>query len=489
MKTRAKTPFVLHLLIAGLGLIPVGQVKAQLYTILHTFTPGILNTGGQLTNSDGYYPIAGLILAGNTLYGTASGGGTLDRGTVFSINTDGTGFTNLHSFSGGSDGAGPFGGLVLSGNSLYGTASGGGISNRGTVFAVSTDGNGFTNLYTFTAGSLNDGGQITNSDGAHPLAGLILAGDALYGTTTAGGTNGSGTVFKVNTDGTGFSNLYTFTTLVANTNSDGAAPYGDLALSGNTLYGAANGGGNSGYGTVFAVSTNGTDFTNLHSFTAGSGTYPNITNSDGAYPIGSLIHSGSILYGTASQGGGFGNGSLFSVNIDGTGFTNLHSFTGGSDGANPKAGLIVSGSTLYGMTFAGGSFNNGIVFAVNTNGTGFTNLQTFGAYGGGAFPRGSLVLSNHTLYGTTINGGVGFGDVFSISLAPLLTIIPSGPYTILSWPTNFTGFNLQKTVDLGPPAGWTSYNLIQPAIISNGQYVVTIPNTTTNTEQYYRLSQ
>src|SRR6266568_4754674 len=94
--------------------------------------------------------VAGLILSGNTLYGTASGGGSSGVGTVFAINTDGTGFTTLHSFAGRGDGANPLAGLILSNNVLYGTAAGGGSSGNGTVFKVSTDGTGFTNLYSFT---------------------------------------------------------------------------------------------------------------------------------------------------------------------------------------------------------------------------------------------------------------------------------------------------------------------------------------------------
>src|ERR1019366_761220 len=105
--------------------------------ILHIFTGG----------SDGAQPYAGLILSGNTLCGTALIGGSSGNGTVFAVNTDGTAFTILHSFTGGSDGGGPFTGLASSGNTLYGTTGSGGSSDNGTVFAVNIDGSGFTNLY------------------------------------------------------------------------------------------------------------------------------------------------------------------------------------------------------------------------------------------------------------------------------------------------------------------------------------------------------
>jgi uncharacterized repeat protein (TIGR03803 family) len=161
---------------------------------------------------------------------------------VFKINTDGTGYTILHNFSPinyngaigvftNADGANPFAGLITNsaGNALYGTANGGGSSGYGTVFAVNTDGTGFTNLHSFTY-----------SDGAAPWAGLIVSGTTLYGTAMQGGRSGNGTVFKINTDGTGFTILHGFTATALRwtssyyTNSDGASPFGGLALSGNT---------------------------------------------------------------------------------------------------------------------------------------------------------------------------------------------------------------------------------------------------------------
>jgi uncharacterized repeat protein (TIGR03803 family) len=147
---------------------------------LYTFTGG----------NDGASPNGGLILSGNTLYGTTLDGGTNGFGTLFAINADGTGFTTLYTFTGGNDGASPNGGLILSGNTLYGTARERGASGyHGTVFSVNTDGTEFMNLYSFTGGS----------DGADPMAGsgLILSNNVLYGTTMFGGTNNAGTLFNL----------------------------------------------------------------------------------------------------------------------------------------------------------------------------------------------------------------------------------------------------------------------------------------------------
>jgi uncharacterized repeat protein (TIGR03803 family) len=170
--------------------IATGPLPAQTFTVLHTFS-----------GSDGANPFAGLISSGNTLFGTTENGGSSGSGTVFAINSDGTGFANIYNFTGGIDGAAPMAGLVLSGTTLYGTTSAGGSSSNGTVFAINTDGSGFTNLYNFTALS---GSTATNNDGANPADGLVLAGNTLYGLAGAGGELGNGTVFSIRTDGSGF---------------------------------------------------------------------------------------------------------------------------------------------------------------------------------------------------------------------------------------------------------------------------------------------
>lgn len=207
---------VAKILFAGftfvLGAITLQPVSAQTFTTLHGFTGG----------TDGANPYAALILSSNTLFGTAVYGGNIPgdqgNGTVFAIKTDGTGFRILHTF-GGLDGFSPYGGLILSSNVLFGTTHGGGTSADGTVFRVNTDGTGFKTLHNFNGG---DGGNLSGT--------LILSGTVLYGTTGGGGKGGAGSVFKVNKDGSGFTTLHSFT-------SDGNDPYAGLILSGSTLYG------------------------------------------------------------------------------------------------------------------------------------------------------------------------------------------------------------------------------------------------------------
>jgi uncharacterized repeat protein (TIGR03803 family) len=390
------------------------------------------------TNSDGCYPEGGLILLGNTLYGMTEQGGPFEQGTVFAVNINDTGFTNLHSFTGfnpAEGGSGSFTHLVSSGSRLYGTTSGGGTHGVGTVFSGNTDGTGFTNLYCFSA---LDFSYYTNSDGALPMGGLVLSGNNLYGTTWTGGRSGNGTVFTVSTNANGFTNLYNFVPSFTNsfgdyTNSSGASPNAPLLLLGNRLYGTANLGGSSGNGTVFAVNTDGSGFSNLYCFSGWS---------DGSSPNGGLLLSGNTLYGTTSSGGSNYAGVVFAINTDGTDFTNLYVFSGWSDGGGPNGGLLLSGNTLYGTTYWGGNNNAGSVFAISTNGTDFTNLYLFDRMNEG--PNGDLLLTGNTLYGTTeVGGNSDFGTIFSLSL---LGMAPSSNSTIimLSSPqitigkTNFT---------------------------------------------------
>jgi len=336
-------------------------------------------------------------------------------------------FTTLHSFAGpygslvvidppfiNSDGVAPTAGLILSENTLYGATISGGSFGHGTVFAINTDGTGFTNLHFFSPTSFPNY-PFTNSDGANPYANLILSGSTLYGTANGGGNAGYGTIFAVSTNGTGFTNAHSFPS-VTNflINSEGANPYSDLVLSGDIFYGTTSIGGLPGGGTLFAIHTDGSGFANLHSF---------IPTSDGNGPYAGLVSSGSTLYGTANYGGGSDNGTIFAINTDGTGFTNLHNFAASvgnppyktnSDGANPQGGLILSGNTLYGMTSFGGSSGSGTVFAMNTDGTGFTNLHTFSAVSNspdGSLPNsdGAIPYGKFTLSGNSLYGTTSLG--------------------------------------------------------------------------------
>ena len=168
-----------------------------------------------------------------------TGGGTNNAGTVFSLKTDGTGFQSLFSFS--ATNGSPFGSLTVSGSTLYGMAQGGPYGD-GTIFSISTTGGSLQTLFSFSG-----------ANGDAPNGSLTLAGSTLYGMTFAGGVPAgwnTGTIFSINTDGSGFQSLLSFSV----SSTGGTGPLGNLTLGGGTLYGMTNyGGAYNYYGTAFSL--------------------------------------------------------------------------------------------------------------------------------------------------------------------------------------------------------------------------------------------
>ncbi len=421
------------------------------------------------TNSS---PNGGLVLSNGVLYGTTTVGGA-----VFALSTNGSGFTNIYTGL-----AEPEGGLVMSGSMLYGTAYFGGTGGGGVVFGINTNGTGFTNLYNFPLGGA--------SIGQNPAACLAAANGVLFGTTQFGGGSSDGVVFAIGTNGTGFSDQYSFSPALNDfrINNDGDGPLAKVIFANGVLYGTTEAGGTAGDGVVFSVATNNPAFfTVLHYFSSTQNVSG--TNADGAFPFAGLVLAGNTLYGTSAFGGLFGNGSIFAVNTDGTGFTNLHSFTGGADGSVPEGELIISGSTLYGTATAGGAGGDGVLFSVSTNGTGFKTLYTFTGGNDGATPKGALTLGGNVLYGTTTQDGAGTnaGSIFSFTLpSPVsLSITRSGTNVILTWPTSASGYTLQSSPLLASGASW---NTVSPApMVVNS--LETVTNGISGPAKFYRLSQ
>ncbi len=439
-------------------------------TTLHSFSTLNLNNG---TNQDGANPAAGLVVSGGVLCGSTINGGSKTAGTAFYVAPDGTGFNAFRSFANAPDAANPQGDLVASGSNLFGTAFGGGASSVGTVFVIQTNGV-VSRIHDFTTVNAD---TATNAAGASPDAAVALSpsGDIIFGTASAGGLFANGVIFSVNTNGAASSVLHTFNVLDSNTgtNTDGAIPLRALASSGGTLYGTASAGGAGGNGTVFSVDATGSNFMTLYSFTV---TDPVTgTNTDGAIPSGGLILANGVLYGTTLAGGFGEDGVVFSIATNGSNFTVLHQFTSvdavtrtNADGAKPVANLLLAGGTLYGTAPAGGSGASGTVFSVGTNGSQFQTLYNFSAVNpgngtntDGAIPVGDLVLSGNSLYGTTFAGGFGAaGMVFSLSLPLLPAAItqivhnPDGSVTLSFLGSPNSTNVIQAATILGPSASW-----------------------------------
>jgi uncharacterized repeat protein (TIGR03803 family) len=386
------------------------SAQAQTYkeTVLYSFTG----------SPDGASPWAGLIRdkAGN-FYGTTHDGGDPGQGTVFELTANGK-ESVLYSFGGYPDAARPEAVLVRNATGdLFGTTTYyGGAFLWGAVFKV-TKARKETVLYSFTGGT----------DGGYPIGGLVQdkAGN-LYGTTVDGGKGtgcyyGCGTVFKVDTADEE-TVLYNFTG-----GRDGASPGAGLVpdaegnLYGTTYQGGSstcNNGSGSGCGTVFKVTKAGKEAV-LYSFTGGT---------DGAYPYAGLIRDANCnLFGSTSQGGDlncappYGCGTVFKLSKSGK-KTVLHAFTGGVDGGGPSSLVRDAKGNLYGAS-GGGTYSHGMVFKLDTTGK-ETVLYSFtgGTDGGG--PVGPLVRdAAGNLYGTTSVGGAagcgvygnGCGVVFKLN--------------------------------------------------------------------------
>src|SRR5271157_394855 len=381
--------------------------QAQTFNVLHNFT------GAQ----DGGNPYAGVTMdkAGN-LYGTAFHYGA-GYGTVYQLKHKGSGwvFNPLYSFTAGSDGAYPAGGVIFGPNgTLYGTTYEGG-KGYGTVFNLRPKptacltalcGWGETVLYRFV-GYPTDGAYpgYTNGDLIFDQAGKI------YGTTENGGSHSYGVVYELTPSGSGWTEsvLYNFS------GSDGAYPYSGVIFdNAGNLYGTTFEGGLGGVGTVFELTYSiGWTETFLNSFRNGT---------DGSYLIAGLIFDQSgNLFGATNNGGQGGGGTVFKLTPSNGSWTYslVYSFTGGAE-CGPWGNLVMDGAgNLYGTTVCDGAKNAGSVFELTPSGSGwtYTSLHDFTGGSDGALPYCNVVFdANGNLYGTAYAGGSqGVGVVWKIT--------------------------------------------------------------------------
>ncbi|MDX2247205.1 MAG: hypothetical protein SF052_10535, partial [Bacteroidia bacterium] len=368
------------------------------------------------------------------LYGILGGKDPLP-GAVFSVEKDGSNYQVLHHFDGptgafGVEGFRYWGVVQGADGKIYGTTSRGGLNNQGVIFRVDTDGNNFTALE-----------KLGNSEtGYQPVGSLLRGTDGnLYGMTARGGAQDKGTLFRADPNG------QTITTLWAFDGTNGASPMGDLMQARDgRLYGMTPYGGEKDFGVIFGINTDGSDFALLHTFTEFAI----------ARPEGSLIqHRNGKLYGTTPR-----NGALFEIAPDGSGFEILHYFddstgndAGGTllehtDGAlygltydvifriavttgeytvlhkagenisKGASGALIAGSDgkFYGLTPVGGPGDNGTIFSIRPDGSDYRMLHAFDIEKG-YYPFGDLTEGDDgRLYGMASEGGQGYGLIFRI---------------------------------------------------------------------------
>jgi uncharacterized repeat protein (TIGR03803 family) len=379
---------------ALIGVLPVAAQAGGALATIHNFAGA----------DDGSNPVDGIMLgADGNFYGTTTSGGTGGLGVVFKMTTKGA-ETVLHSFQGGNtDGATPNGGVIeAASGTLFGTTSGGGKNGAGTVYSVT--GTTETTLYSFAGGA---------ADGATPLAGLVMdASGNLYGTTSAGGASGTGTVFElvapaVQNGAWTEKVLYSFAG-----GTDGATPVGRVAFdTAGNLYGTASQGGSSGYGTVFELqpTTGAWHEVVLHEFLDGT---------DGGTPYAGLVSDASgKFYGAATQGGAKGGGTIFILSpvTGGYKFSVPASVPGWGISGTFRDVLIPRSGIIYATTHCDGN-GSGSIYKLTQYGAVWTYSVMFNFNGGsnGQYSISNLILIGKTYYGTTIGGGSnGAGTVYA----------------------------------------------------------------------------
>ncbi len=369
---------------------------------------GVLHRFGTVA----YFPVAGLLrLADGELWGTTEygGSGTYPAcngqrpgcGTIFRlVPTRGCyRLQFVHSFN-GFDGDEPQGQLVQAADGrIYGTTFTGGTGSNGEPVSSGT-------IFSIDPVSLAFSSRFQfpiyatgNTQVAALSSGLVAAGMYLYGTSNGNYEVDGGTIFRYGLLNGQVTTLYTFPWLM-NGYYNGQ-PNKLLLGSDGRLYGTAQDGGNYGGGQVFAINLDGSNFTVLHSF----------NDVDGEVPLSELIQAGGVLYGTTWQGYGFG-GEVFSIAPNGSNFTVRHvfSFFPQSYGNSPAAALLLgSDGNLYGTTQYAGAFNGGQFFRMALDGSAYADLHDFGSIANdGFFPVSALIEDpNGTIYGTAQYGGTG----------------------------------------------------------------------------------
>jgi uncharacterized repeat protein (TIGR03803 family) len=426
--------------------------------------------------TDGWNGIAGITsIPGDSIVGLTLQGGVNDMGTIYSIKKDGTDFTILHQFA-EATGKFPESKLVYFNGKLYGTTQQGGDFVNGVLYSINPDGSNYTVLHHFEQHgpsqlygniTITSNGRIFGVYGQFAIFGgtfrawkidtsgsnfeefmnvdqresghfnqdpLILSDDnTIFLVTAELGRHEGGALSQCDTSGN-ISGLYQF-----GTSPNGFHPNPLMKASNGKLYGTTTIGGPSGNGTIYSMNADGSGYVKLHEFNDAEGYEPNgklmeasdgklygvcrwggPSNSGAIYRIdksGTIVEDNAgVLYGTTSRAL-TQNGSVYKINKDGTGFAVLKLFLT-SDIYTPFDGLALDNGWLYGTCNFGGAEGKGGLYRLHTDGSGYQTLHDFTGVNSGAQPRGiPLIASNGKLYGITLVGGAtGEGTLYSMDL-------------------------------------------------------------------------
>ncbi|HEX2100568.1 MAG TPA: choice-of-anchor tandem repeat GloVer-containing protein, partial [Candidatus Synoicihabitans sp.] len=451
-------------LLASLMASPSAQAQA---TTIHTFTDGGYSTANLVQTADG------------TLYTVTRARGGSNDGRVIKLQPDGSGYQVVHTFSGSA--REPDHSFILGRDgALYGTGEFGGTANFGMLYKLNPDGTGFSLLRSFTAGGPN-----VVQDGGAPRGGLVHASDGfLYGVTTTGtaaSTNlndRNGVIYRIAPNGSDYRIIFSFDGGAARAN--GTAPNSIIVGRDGNLYGTALGGpaaaGGTG-GVVFTLRTDGTGFTVLKTF--GNTSTPTVMHN----PQSPLVHAADgYLYGTVRSGGATGDGLIFRLRTDGSGFEVLHTFrdTNSANGLEPS-GAFFQGSdgALYGRTNFGGTIgNNGVIYKIRTDGTGFRVLASLPAVRALNFP-GLIQGSDGALYATTDSSIVRVDAPPGVQITAQprsQTIATGGSVTFSVTAPTATSYQWRRDGTNISGATGSTYTIDNLTSAANGTYTVVVGN-------------
>ncbi len=374
--------------------------------------------------SDGH-GIWQLILASNgKLYGITSEGGSSNEGTLFCMDIDGSNYSILVHFAGNSKGNNPKGLIQGSDGKLYGNTHGGGVNAGGVIFRLNLDGSGYEIIHEHTFGNgYNSQQPIFQADDGK-LYGVINNGMAIHNVINQVFPNpipSSDVIFRLNPDGTSYEEIYHFN----NTIADGLAVYcGFMQANNGKLYGLTEWGGINNQGVIFSLNLDGSGFQKLIDFDG--------INKGAKSANGSLMQaSDGKIYGVTSQGGVTNDGVIFRLNVDGSGFQKLLDFgfsTSQTYGNQGVSFLEAPDGKLYGTNYNGGNDGNGKIYSINKDGTGFQSIFDFSTTNGIGVWR-KLIYYNNRFYGITNRGGIFYlgypnlnwnlgGTVFTFKVSP-----------------------------------------------------------------------
>jgi uncharacterized repeat protein (TIGR03803 family) len=399
----------------------------NVYEILYN---GVYGSSSKVWNefngTNGSTPWNKLIEYGDYFYGITYDGGSQGVGVIFKIRKDSSDLEKLLDFSDpyvAPNGLNPVG-IVIYDDYIYGVTTNS-DNGYGTIFRCNLDGSDFQYLTEF------------NSNGYDPNTEPIVVNGKLYGVCQEDSIYGYGCIYEFDIESNTLNFIYYFD------GTNGNQPWGPLTLYNGRLYGTTRTDGINGSGIIFRIDINATNFTVLYALDDSLG--------DGNGHRSKLLIDQGVIYGVVENGGGVLDGTIFKMNIDGTGFTKLYDLNG------PRCELLLINGFLYGTEQFGGSNGNGSIFKISTTGTGFEYIYDFPvSTTPGTQPTG-IIYSNNKFWVTPLGGG-SFGNG-----------------TILSINYNFLSGAVESITDLNTSA---TANILGFTDLGNGTYSIVVDNPT-----------